>query len=459
MVSCREILAGGLVLLALSACNTTKPMTVKRLTASSQDMPAINPADLEPIAFQRGIMGVRYGTAIAHFPGPGNFGSGLKLQGDLCNSEMKSPATLDWNSSSRELSGWGDQIGVVFYDVMSGRGFNLAGNPNQLFDADRDLRKARFAVGARIDEIAGNFCHEHDIWNGLPQFRYSGEMYMRVRWELYDVVQSKAVSSFESEGYFVHPNVTNNGIIETFMGAFSAATDALANIPEFSARLKKGASVTLEQVATPVGETMSIPKEPLKTDGFEKNAADLVRATVLIREGGGHGSGFFITKDGLIMTNAHVVGDAETVVVRLYNGVEIEGRVLRRHPERDIGLIKVPISFPQPMSLDVRDARIAERVFAIGAPLNTELQSTISSGVVSAVRQINSAGYRDIQADVDIHGGNSGGPLLDGAGNVIGVTYAGRYMQPGKVSSGLNLFIPIGQALESINLQLGPEAK
>ena len=450
------MVTGGLALLILAGCNTTKPMTVKRIVYDAPTTAPIDTSDLEPIAFQRGVVGIRYGTTIAHFPG--HLGLDLKLQGTLCNRRYQPPATLEWNSTSRELSGWGDQIGVTFHDILAGRGYNMAGDPNQLFDAGRDLRKARFTVGARIEEIAGNICEEHDGYYGMPLGRFSAEMYMRVHWELYDVVQGRSVSSYQTEGYFLHPNVTSNGVIETFIGAFGAATEALATNPAFAEAIRKGKSATIQQVSLPVGEKMVIPAIAKYRGSFQENSQAILNAAVVIRQGSGHGSGFVISKDGLIITNAHVVGDAKEVVVRMRTGFEITGTVLRKHEERDIALVKIPVGFPSPMALDLRDAQVPEQVFAIGAPIDADrFQSTVSSGVVSAVRYKNSAGFLDIQADVDIHAGNSGGPLLDGKGNVIGVSYAGTGTN--EFSTGLNWFIPIGQALESINLQLGPEAK
>jgi len=454
MAMIRSMLAGGFALAALAACNTTGPMTVKRVQLA--EPVAVTAEELEPIAFQRGIVSIRHGTPIAHFPG--QFGTNSPVRGQLCNSEMRAPATLDWTSTSRELSGWDDEIGVIFHDVMRGRGYNLAGDPNQLFDAQRDLGKARFAVGARIEEITGNFCNEHDLWYGLPLNRYSGEMYMRVRWELFDTLQQRSIANYETEGYYLHARVSNSGITDTFLGAFGSATEALATNPGFAEAIRKGKSATIQQVASPVGDRLSIPAIRKSEGSFADHTDRIVDAVVVLRGQGWHGSGFVISKDGLIMTNAHVVGDLDKIVVRLSTGVEIEGTVLRRNAVRDIALVKLPIGHPHPLPLDIRSARVPERVYAVGAPIDADrLQSTVSSGVVSAVRYKNEAGYEDIQADVDIHGGNSGGPLLDDKGNVIGVAYAG--IGDSTFSTGLNLFIPIGQALESVNLQLGPEGK
>ena len=445
----RSLLVGGVAVLALVGCNTTAPMTVKRVEL--QAAPSVTPDELEPIIFVRGTAGMRFGTVIGHLPGTMG---GIAVDGQGCNLKVGSPAHLEWSSTSRELSGWADELGRVFVTVRSDRGFNLAGNPDQLFDSARDTNTARYHIGARIEEVASNFCLAHSLWDGRPLGLFSGEMYMRVQWEIYDPLQQTSVASFETEGYRLNPRSSTNGVIDTFLGAFGAAAEGLAANPRFQEVLRKGQGVSIRQVAAPVGDTFSIPTVK-KSDGNISDRVDrIVNAVVVLRGPTGHGSGFIITRDGLVMTNAHVVGDRDTMVVRLSSGVELEGKVLRRNQARDVALVKLPIGHPDPLPLDLRDARVPERVYAVGAPLSQSLQSTVSSGVVSAVRYTNEAGYLDIQADVDIHGGNSGGPLLDERGNVIGVAYAG--IGGATTSVGLNLFIPIDQALESVNIRLGP---
>ena len=174
-----------------------------------------------------------------------------------------------------------------------------------------------------------------------------------------------------------------------------------------------------------------------------------------VRLGLGHGSGFVISEDGLILTNQHVVGDSKRVSIVLSNGIEIEGMVLARNEGRDVALIKIPLRVPS--YLPVRTERPArlEKVFVIGTPITEGLRSTVTSGVVSAIRIEPRSGLSFIQSDAAISPGNSGGPLLDENGNVIGISVA----KVRKASEGLNMFIPIDEALEALNLKPKPASR
>ena len=179
----------------------------------------------------------------------------------------------------------------------------------------------------------------------------------------------------------------------------------------------------------------------------------MLDATVSVRSGVGLGSGFLISRAGLILTNQHVTGDAETVTVVFRNGIEVAGTVLRRHARRDVALIQVPITGGNPFPVDFEPPAITEEVYAIGNPFDEDLRSTVTRGVVSALRREAETGLRLIQADVDIQSGNSGGPLVDGSGNVVGISVAGLGTGDG-TSIGVNLFIPIESAFALLNLRI-----
>lgn len=143
---------------------------------------------------------------------------------------------------------------------------------------------------------------------------------------------------------------------------------------------------------------------------------------------GGHGSGFVIAPDGLVVTNFHVVGDAKTVRVSMPDGASSEGRVLGRDPDTDIALVRADGSFADVAPLgDSKRLRRGQIAIAIGNPLGFEW--TVTSGVVSALgRSMRASTGRliddVIQTDAALNPGNSGGPLVSSAGEVIGVNTA-----------------------------------
>ena len=186
------------------------------------------------------------------------------------------------------------------------------------------------------------------------------------------------------------------------------------------------------------------------------------RATVMVEGGIGHGSGFFISKQGYILTNSHVIGEALRVrIVSADKEEKMIAEVLRRDPARDVALLKLE-ELPDDLDITALPIQttwpnIGSDVYAIGAPVARQLQDTVTKGIVSAHRKnFRLLGTKQnlIQADIDIHGGNSGGPLLDQYGNIAGLSVAGYGANDTGI--GLNLFVPIGEALQRLDINLTP---
>jgi serine protease Do len=158
------------------------------------------------------------------------------------------------------------------------------------------------------------------------------------------------------------------------------------------------------------------------------------------------GSGFVIDPEGYIVTNNHVIQDATEVTVRLQDGTELAAEVIGSDDKTDLALIKVdppaPLAF---VSWGDSDAvRIGDWVIAIGNPFG--LGGSVTAGIVSArQRDINAGPYDDfIQTDASINRGNSGGPMFDMDGGVIGVNTA--IFSPSGGSIGIGFAIPSNQA-------------
>ena len=155
------------------------------------------------------------------------------------------------------------------------------------------------------------------------------------------------------------------------------------------------------------------------------------------------GSGFIIDKDGFILTNNHVVEKSDDIKVKLADGQEFEAKIIGRDPKTDLALIKIDANTPlTPVPLGDSDKlQVGDWVIAIGNPFG--LGNTVTAGIVSAkYRQIGVGSYDDfIQTDASINPGNSGGPLLNTAGEVVGINSA-IFSQTGG-SVGIGFAIPI----------------
>lgn len=165
----------------------------------------------------------------------------------------------------------------------------------------------------------------------------------------------------------------------------------------------------------------------------------------------GQGSGFIISPDGYILTNNHVVGEADKVLVKLLDGREFEAKTIGTDPPTDVAVIKIEAKNLPVLPLGDSDRlEVGEWVLALGNPFG--LSHTLTAGIVSALGRssVGISDYEDyIQTDAAINPGNSGGPLIDLEGKVVGINTAiysrsGGYM-------GIGFAIPINMAQNIYN--------
>lgn len=159
----------------------------------------------------------------------------------------------------------------------------------------------------------------------------------------------------------------------------------------------------------------------------------------------GVGSGCIISKEGFILTNNHVVEDAEQIKVKLADGKELDGRIIGRDPKTDLALVKIDgDSDLKPLKLGDSDAlKVGNWVVAVGSPFG--LEQTVTAGIVSAKGRVIGSGPYDnfIQTDASINPGNSGGPLINMQAEVVGINTA--IIASGQ---GIGFAIPINMAKE-----------
>ena len=172
-----------------------------------------------------------------------------------------------------------------------------------------------------------------------------------------------------------------------------------------------------EIYATYVGSTVGITTEIVTTNGWGQPVSQAAA-----------GSGFVITEDGYILTNYHVIEDADSIQVSFVDGTTYDATLVGGESENDIAVLKIDATGLTPVIIgDSDNVKVGEQVVAIGNPLG-ELTFSMTSGIVSAkdrsITMENGEVMNMIQTDTAINSGNSGGPLFDMYGQVIGITSA-----------------------------------
>jgi serine protease Do len=226
---------------------------------------------------------------------------------------------------------------------------------------------------------------------------------------------------------------------------------AAKELPDFTELVEKQGAAVVN-----VSTTQIIQNSPSGMEGLPEGDpfAELFRrfAPPMPREQESHslGSGFIISTDGYILTNAHVVDSADKITVRLTDKREFKARVIGADKRTDVALLKIDASgLPKISQGDPNLLKVGEWVVAIGSPFGFD--SSVTAGIVSAKgRALPQENYVPfIQTDVAINPGNSGGPLFNMKGEVVGInsqiySRSGGYM-------GLSFAIPIDVAMEVVN--------
>ena len=228
--------------------------------------------------------------------------------------------------------------------------------------------------------------------------------------------------------------MANSGIVVG--GVIATAAIIFAVFVSFNSMTESGAGeliVTNGNYAETVGEVTQIEKSYQYSliDIFEKSEESIVQVSVLRGDSdGGMGSGFVYSDEGYVITNQHVVRDAEKVMITFLDGESYIGDVIGRDRDLDIAVVKVNPSntYLQPIKIgDSSKLKVGEKIAAIGNPFG--LSGSMTSGIVSQMGRLlpQESGYSIpdvIQTDAAINPGNSGGPLINMKGEVVGINTA-----------------------------------
>lgn len=323
-----------------------------------------------------------------------------------------------------------------------------------------NMKKKRFAlqesggvdlsVAAVITDIKLDYCGTANT-KSLDGYTQNSS-YLDVQWEVFDNLSRKVIYRTRSEG--VDSNIYNaprqKGTAVSLSAAFFQSVEGLLSKKEFVNILSQDHVSSVKSVNQKQNLTDLKVSYGDASSTFVKRVAAIKKTSATIRTSSGHGSGFVISSNGYVLTNYHVVGKSRQVLV-IVDGKEIYASVALSDPDRDVALLKLITDNHVPfLNLDRKEAGLGEPIYVVGTPLDEKLDFSISRGIVSADRILD--GKRFYQTDAAVNPGNSGGPVFNEHGNVIGITVAGHFTRDGG-SQNINYIIPIADALDSLNIR------
>lgn len=409
---------GGAVLVVLAGCATptvTEIVPTQEIYAPSSTPLHVDGQTHEVVSFAKVLIQIPPGAPFGRLVMNGLPKRDIPFDGDGVRE-----ASVNYN--------------LLAMQELRSAGYRVIGGESLLFAQDESA-KARYTVGGTIRSI--RFVLYGDFWSGI-QVNAPLELGMQVEWQVYDTLNKKVCFTVTTKGYSKQTGTFTKAMQDTFQEAFR--------------------NLISQQT---FADAVKVNKSPVEKSDWEKLTlapaakaalklpADLTKAmgaVFTIKAGAAHGTGFFISANGYALTAAHVVSGLETVTVRLANGIELEAKVVRSSPKSDTALLKVQGGGFAAFALGGAPV-VGDDVFVIGTPMSEELEKSVSKGVVSGLRKIDDV--ESIQTDAAVNPGNSGGPMLNDRGEVIGIV---SQKLAGVGVEGLGFAIPVEKARTALNL-------
>jgi S1-C subfamily serine protease len=282
---------------------------------------------------------------------------------------------------------------------------------------------------------------------------------LKIKWDVLDyyknVVYSDTINSKSGEfiSSYTYTTTTGSTITSNTVGKSTYREDAtrdaietglytLMNKPKFKAFMKLEKEI--EQ------DTLSAV-EIKKASSYVSSIEQAVQASVTVKTKNGHGSGFFISEDGFIVTNYHVVSDSSKLEVIINDGLKYPAKIIRINKTSDLALLKIEKNSIIPFDFSGKSqAAMGNEIYVIGTPSAEDLSQTLSKGIISSIRK-QANGSKIIQTDASISLGNSGGPLIEKGGNLLGIVNAKLV---GMGVEGISFAIPANEITRCLALKL-----
>ncbi len=333
-----------------------------------------------------------------------------------------------------------DRLADAFRQTLVSRNLATVGASGNLFEDNSG--EAEILVGCIIQSVTLNVYHDNFFENlTIGQSNAT----VSVEWQVYDSFNRQTVLKKTTNGA-ANTTFENSDLGKGFYAAFENALQHLLASDDFIKIVVKDSASAPGSAMVASGADRVKNYGYITAKGDSKPLAAVQKSVVTVIVGTGHGSGF-VVNNGLVITNQHVVGSSGKAVIMTSDNDKYEGVVVAKDAQRDVAAISVPDLPLSPLKIRKNPATVGMDIYAIGSPNNISLAGTVTKGIVSHLDRI-MRNQSWIQGDATINHGNSGGPIVDGAGNVVGISTLGL-----RDTQGIYFYAPIIDALNTLGLQ------
>lgn len=384
---------------------------------------------------------IAFDKLLADFPVGKEIGRVIDKDGKVTTMEWDGPARFGEAGFGRRCE-----------EMLLYAGFKVPGmRKAKLFESDQDRPALpRYSLGARVIDY-----HTDQRYSKEKHFAdgpYVAVTRLRLEWQVLDHSTGQTVLTEEAEGVARERTWGSAGLVNN-IGAFEDALVVFLNSGKLH-QLVKSAPMAAVSTTTPGGvvtETVIPRIAPTLAQG---SLSDMIGAAehscVTILTDGGHGSGAIISSEGHVLSAYHVVDGVNRIEVLFADGLKQEATVVSYDAFSDVVLLDISGSGFKPMPIgDPGKLRLGEELVTIGTPAEVVLGQSVAKGILSGRRSLEEGIF--LQTDMAVSPGNSGGPLINMAGEIVGIV---QRKVVGDAVEGIGLAIPIDKALEKLRLRV-----